>query len=391
MALFALDGNQGPPGDSHWQLSGSTTYYNAGNVGIGTASPSAPLQVVGPGVFGASNNTASGTRSFVGGGVNNTASGTDSFVGGQSNTASGGQSFIGGGLWNCAGGIRSFAGGNRAKVRPGSDPGSGACSGLPSYPGGNGDAGTFVWADNQNANFVSTGANQFLIRASGGVGIGTNSPQRDLSIRQRSSSASTYGLGIESISGNEWALYVEPAGNLNFRYNGEIKSRINASDGAYVQFSDADFKEDILPLGSVLDGVLQLQPVSYFMVGDGERTRRSIGFIAQEVESVFPELVQHFEGEGAGSEGHLGLSYDEITVLNTQALIELNQRYNGSIREKSERIASLEAENAELHDRLASLEQSHAEDLLALRAELAMLRELLAPALAGGQRSRLVR
>jgi hypothetical protein len=36
--------------------------------------------------------------------------------------------------------------------------------------------GTFVWADQSGWNFESTGPNQFLIRASGGVGIGTNDP-----------------------------------------------------------------------------------------------------------------------------------------------------------------------------------------------------------------------
>jgi len=36
--------------------------------------------------------------------------------------------------------------------------------------------GTFVWADSTNADFASTGVNQFLIRVSGGVGIGTNNP-----------------------------------------------------------------------------------------------------------------------------------------------------------------------------------------------------------------------
>ena len=36
--------------------------------------------------------------------------------------------------------------------------------------------GTFVWADSTNADFASTGNNQFLVRAHGGVGINTNSP-----------------------------------------------------------------------------------------------------------------------------------------------------------------------------------------------------------------------
>jgi hypothetical protein len=36
--------------------------------------------------------------------------------------------------------------------------------------------GAFVWADSTNADFASTASNQFLIRASGGVGINTNNP-----------------------------------------------------------------------------------------------------------------------------------------------------------------------------------------------------------------------
>ncbi len=38
-------GPTGPAGDSHWQLSGSVTFYNAGNVGIGTSSPNSRLHV----------------------------------------------------------------------------------------------------------------------------------------------------------------------------------------------------------------------------------------------------------------------------------------------------------------------------------------------------------
>jgi hypothetical protein len=121
-------------------------------------------------------NTASGTISTIGGGEQNTASGAQSTVsGGWVNTASGTTSTVVGGLENCAGGRLSWAGGLRAKVRPGTNPGGiGSCSDL-TYPGGNGDQGTFVWADSQNANFVSTGDNQFLVRAAGGFGFNTNS------------------------------------------------------------------------------------------------------------------------------------------------------------------------------------------------------------------------
>lgn len=42
--------------------------------------------------------------------------------------------------------------------------------------------GSFVWSDSQNAEFGSTGVNQFLIRAGGGVGIGLNAPSAALEV-----------------------------------------------------------------------------------------------------------------------------------------------------------------------------------------------------------------
>ena len=55
--------------------------------------------------------------------------------------------------------------------------------------------GTFVWADSTDANFTSTGEDQFLIRASGGVGIGTASPDAMLHI----------GTGGSNWTTNDWA------------------------------------------------------------------------------------------------------------------------------------------------------------------------------------------
>ncbi len=135
-------------------------------------------------VGGGLSNAAVGAFSTVGGGDSNTASGSESTVaGGVDNTASGPASTVGGGRSNCAGGRASWAGGNRAKVLPGSmtgQAGSG-CAGLP-QAGFFGHQGTFVWADFTDTDFVSSGPDRFLVRASGGVGFNTNSPITDFDI-----------------------------------------------------------------------------------------------------------------------------------------------------------------------------------------------------------------
>jgi hypothetical protein len=76
-------------------------------------------------------------------------------AGGQGNRVgnSGFGGFIAAGTSNAVAGRGSFAGGNRAKAT---------------------NSQSFVWADGTAADFGTTTSNQFLIRAAGGVGIGTN-------------------------------------------------------------------------------------------------------------------------------------------------------------------------------------------------------------------------
>jgi hypothetical protein len=94
-------------------------------------------------------------QATVGGGLNNTASGARATVGGgQVNTAGGTEATVPGGLSNMALGDRSFAAGRRAQAN---------------------HDGAFVWGDSTNANVASTGVNQFVVRASGGIWLGTTS------------------------------------------------------------------------------------------------------------------------------------------------------------------------------------------------------------------------
>jgi hypothetical protein len=257
--------------------------------------------------------------------------------------------------------------------------------------------GTFVWSDRSSTDrFGTTVANRFVIRAANGVGIGTNSPttalhvradsdtqhllrvqnsdgltglyvtsnrgvtigavatpperglyvfgdvgigtatpDRDLHVRQRSTSSSSIGLQIEATSGNNWAFYVATSDNLGFRYNDALMSRINASDGAYVQLSDAAFKTDVVQVEGVLDAFLQLRPSSYQMVGDPDGGR-STGLIAQEVQPLFPEVVSEQEGQ-------LGISYSEMGVVTIAAVLELNERYEQRLAEQNVEIEALRA------------------------------------------------
>jgi len=117
-------------------------------------------------IGGGSENISSGEGSTIGGGGVNIASNLGSTVGGGLlNVASGIDSTVTGGFRNCAGGDVSWAGGRDAKVRPGNDAGDGSCT--ADSGDANGDEGTFLWGGLLFGDFVSTGANQFGVRASG--------------------------------------------------------------------------------------------------------------------------------------------------------------------------------------------------------------------------------
>lgn len=363
------EGPQGPEGASPFDLVGDDVVYLQGNVGVGTTQPSTSLDVIGSAKFGdLSNeatseysfvgggevNVASGRRSFVGGGIGNASEGTNSFVaGGVENSATGSVAFIGGGVANSASGLVSFAAGTRAKAE---------------------HNGAWVWADQTSADFSSTEENQFLIRAGAGVGINTNTPARGLHIKQRSTDASEIGLQIErsGASSNNWAFYVAVSDNLGFRFNDNLVARIN-TDGEFATLSDARFKADIEPIADPLDQLMRLKPASYRMSMGAEGDPQSLGLIAQQVSDVLPAAVSE-------EEGTLGVYYNQITALNSAALIELNTQHRTVSHEQSDAIARqqrlIEAQRARIADgeqRLQRLEAENSElrKLARQNAELA--------------------
>ena len=131
--------------------------------------------------------------------------------------------------------------------------------------------------------------------------------------------------------------------------NGDFYVTGNA-DGAtpWGNTSDQRFKTDIQTIPNALDKVLQMRGVTY-QWKDGREKGDRMGFIAQEVAPVLPEVVDT-------SKNHLTMQYAPITavlieaVKDQQELIEQLKKENeelkmevSKIREQNQRINALEA------------------------------------------------
>ncbi len=198
-------------------------------------------------VGGGEYNSATGFNATVGGGASNYAAGRFATVGGGAfNDADGDYATVGGGFGNKAAGDYSYAAGRRAKAN---------------------HSGTFVWADSTFADFASTGPDQFLIRADGGMGVGTNAPATQLHVVAARNGGANMTEHVVAIENNATtfdngpdvlALKVtnqsDPDGGTNYITFADADGGVgavegNGSGGVTFKTSGADFAE-YLPLAN---------------------------------------------------------------------------------------------------------------------------------------------
>jgi hypothetical protein len=126
---------------------------------------------------------------------------------------------------------------------------------------------------------------------------------------------------------NKIAVFGAPAGT---------EARLD-SGGNWSRASDRRLKKDIEDVSGLLEKVLSLNPVQYYYTNqDLEATpHKFVGFVAQDVEPIFPQLVT------GSDEDARYLDYTGLVPIVVAALKELTNHYDG-------RIAELEAQVAEL-------------------------------------------
>lgn len=271
-------------------------------------------------VAGGDSNVATGSNSTVNGGVDNVASGQASSVsGGSGNRANGDAGSVGGGFDNCAGGDFSWVGGLHAITRPGNSVGDGTCA--ANSGDADGDEGTFVWADSQGVDFVSSGADQFLIRAQGGAAINSANPAGN-------------ALRVNG------TLRVDDLGAA-----GSTGVCRNASFQLATCSSSIRYKDHIADLGLGLALTEQMRPVGYEWKGSHQP---DIGFVAEEVAALDERLItRNAKGEVEG------VKYERLTAVLAGAVQELAARDEMNKKD----IVNLHEANAKLQARLEAIEE----------------------------------
>lgn len=226
-------------------------------------------------------NYANGGTSTIGGGSSNSVSNQDATIGGgDSNKASGAHSVIGGGFGNTVKSNNGSVGGGSynmvtgvAATVPGGEQNS--ARGEYSFAAGSGaranHAYSFIWYATPNPysdTLSTTGQHQFIVDASGGMGVGTNQPKtlmhvqgndasRDaadnpsssvLLVENKASSGDPSVLGLQagtssSLDTTNYISFYDQNGNSV----GAIES--NGNNGVTYNTTGADFAE-MLPAAS---------------------------------------------------------------------------------------------------------------------------------------------
>jgi len=216
----------------------------------------------------------------------------------------------------------------------------------------------------QNSIALGNGASTGQYHNSVAIGQGTTTGADD-EIRLGTSTHRTYvdTLDIEKVEFNGYGNNYISVGNgdnansstanvevklhngLRFiDYNGNCNTFLNARSGeltssSFNATSDFRLKKDISNLSNVLENVCRLQGVE-FVRKDDETQRKQLGFIAQDVEEIFPQLVQTEDSK----EKYKSVSYANTCALLVEAVKEMRGEMTAENALLKKEIASLKTE-----------------------------------------------
>jgi len=165
-------------------------------------------------------------------------------------------------------------------------------------------------------------------------------------VRINSMMGGDFDVDMEQIDMHAW-MGINLNGTTNI--NGELNVSGNLYAGGTLLSSDRRFKKDIITVNNALDKVLQLRGVYYYwrqkdFPNKNFDDKKELGLIAQEVESIIPEIV------GESVDGYKAVEYQKLVALLIEAIKEQQAIIDGQKTEMADM-------RVELDGRLKALEE----------------------------------
>lgn len=217
--------------------------------------------------------------------------------------------------------------------------GSASAPGLTGSGTGKTNTGLF-WPTTNTLSFATGGTERLRIDATGNVGIGTTS----IAAGERLKIDGSWGnaLVLTVTHTQDWQTSMKTICNQANSCNYTLLLGTNETfyvrgDGlvcaqtGFYTFSDESFKTNLTEIEGPIDKVMSLRGYFYDFNPEIESTQnsgRQIGLVAQEVESVLPEVV------GELLNGKKGVDYSKLVVL----LIEAFQEQQFQIEDLEEQV-----------------------------------------------------
>jgi hypothetical protein len=188
--------------------------------------------------------------------------------------------------------------------------------------------------------------NPTTIQGRDNIGLGYRTLYNNVTGENNIAIGNSAGVGSSILANDSYKLYIG-GGNTPLiggdLYNGKVGINKTvaslASSTAKLQvggdilclgvilYSDIRYKKNILKIGNALHKINQIQGVTYNLKKDefpemNFSNKTQIGFIAQEVEKVLPELVE------TNTTGYKSIDYVKIVPVLLEAIKELNNEKN---------------------------------------------------------------
>ncbi|MCG3128740.1 MAG: hypothetical protein CHACPFDD_03631 [Phycisphaerae bacterium] len=213
-----------------------------------------------------------------------------------------------------------------------------------------GGTGVSGWASSGNGGIGVSGVG-FTTNSKGVYGQNLGTGQAGYFEITNSANSSSALLGVTNGTNGIAVRGTTTGGSNSYAgfFDGAVRVNGNLCyTGTFGTCSDARFKTNVETLCGSLETVQRFRAVSYDWKREEFPDRRfsadrQIGFIAQEVEAVLPEVVSK------DGDGYYSIDYGKVTPVLVEALRELRA-------EKDSQIAALWTENAELKARIARIE-----------------------------------